>query len=388
MVRLGDIIRQIRGVSYSPEDIRAERDENAVALLRANNIRDGALNFEDLIFVDKSRVSAGQYLRKGDILICSSSGSRELVGKAAYVPEDIPAAFGAFCKVARPLRGNARYIGYFFQSASYRRRVFESAAGANINNIRNEHIDNLEMPFPPEETQAYAADVLDKIQGLLASRKRQLAKLDELVKARFAEMFGDPVTNTQKRKVCPFQEFMRDIRYGTSQPPAFSEEGAYKFIRATNIKAGRITEKGMQRITEEEASKIEKCKLNGNEIIIVRSGVNTGDSCIVTDEYKGQYAGYDIIITLNLEIANPVFFNELINTHYMQDVIKPLTARSAQPHINSAQVRNLPMLVSSFAEQERFAAFVRQIEQAKSAVQRGADKLETLKAASIRKYFG
>ena len=182
------------------------------------------------------------------------------------------------------------------------------------------------------------------------------------------EQFGDPVTNTQSREVRPFKAFMLDIRYGTSQPPVFVENGEFKFIRATNIKAGRITENDMLRISAEEAAKIEKCRLSGDEIIIVRSGANTGDTCVVTEEYRNQYAGYDIIITLNPETANPVFFNELMNTHYMQAVIKPLTVRAAQPHINSEQVQNLPMLVVSLPEQERFAAFVRQSDKSKFAV--------------------
>lgn len=189
-------------------------------------------------------------------------------------------------------------------------------------------------------------------------------------KSQFMELFGDPVTNTQGREVRPFKDFMLDIRYGTSQPPTFNELGEFKFIRATNIKAGRITENGMLRISADEAAKIEKCRLNGNEIIIVRSGANTGDTCVVTDEYRDQYAGYDIIVTLNLEIANPVFFNELMNTHYMQAIIKPLTVRAAQPHINSEQVQNLPMLVVPLQEQEQFATFVRQSDKSKLLISR------------------
>ena len=153
----------------------------------------------------------------------------------------------------------------------------------------------------------------------------------------------------------------------------FSEDGVFKFIRATNIKEGRITEKDMLKISAEEASKIEKCRLNGNEIIIVRSGANTGDTCVVTEKYRDQYAGYDIIITLDLKIANPVFFNELMNTHYMQAVIKPLTVRAAQPHINSEQVQNLPMLVVQLPEQEQFAAFVQQSDKSKFAALRSSN---------------
>ena len=191
--------------------------------------------------------------------------------------------------------------------------------------------------------------------------------LSAVCNSQFMELFGDPVTNTQGREVRPFKDFMLDIRYGTSQPPTFNELGEFKFIRATNIKAGRITENGMLRISADEAAKIEKCRLNGNEIIIVRSGANTGDTCVVTDEYRDQYAGYDIIVTLNLEIANPVFFNELMNTHYMQAIIKPLTVRAAQPHINSEQVQNLPMLVVPLQEQEQFATFVRKSDKSKFA---------------------
>ncbi len=196
-------------------------------------------------------------------------------------------------------------------------------------------------------------------------KSRIASSLGELFKSQFIEMFGDPVTNTQRREIRPFKDFMLDIRYGTSQPPSFTNCGEFKFIRATNIKAGRITENDMLRISAKESAKIEKCRLNGNEIIIVRSGANTGDTCVVTDEYRDQYAGYDIIITLNLETANPVFFNVLMNTHYMQAIIKPLTVRAAQPHINSEQVQNLPMLVVPLPEQERFATFVRQSDKSK-----------------------
>ena len=178
-------------------------------------------------------------------------------------------------------------------------------------------------------------------------------------------MFGDPVSNSQRRRRVPFAKFIANIRYGTSQPPEFSESGEYKFIRATNIKAGRIVPDDIVRINKSEASKIEKCRLSGGEIIIVRSGVNTGDTCVVTDEYKGQYAGYDIIVTLDLNKSNPVFFNELLNTHYMNDVVKPLTARSAQPHLNSQQVQNLPMIVASIDEQNRFAEIVEQSDKSK-----------------------
>jgi len=83
MARLGDLVEQIRGVSYKPEDLHDVLDDNSVMLLRANNIRDGQLNFDDVVYVDKSKVKTTQYLKAGDIFVCASSGSKDLVGKAA-----------------------------------------------------------------------------------------------------------------------------------------------------------------------------------------------------------------------------------------------------------------------------------------------------------------
>ena len=249
------------------------------------------------------------------------------------------------------------------------------SAGSLSPRVKWEHLKNYEFELPDMGKQRELAELLWAMDATKKSYQKLIAATDELVKSQFMEQFGDPVSNTQGREVRPFKDFMLDIRYGTSQPPVFSEDGVFKFIRATNIKAGRITEKDMLRISAEEASKIEKCRLNGNEIIIVRSGANTGDTCVVTEEYRDQYAGYDIIITLDLKIANPVFFNELMNTHYMQAVIKPLTIRAAQPHINSEQVQNLPMLVVALSDQEQFAAFVRQSDKSKFELEQALSEL-------------
>ena len=84
-IKIKELIKQVRGVSYKPEDLHNGLNEDSVILLRANNIDDGKINFDDVVYVDKSKVSEEQYLRKGDIVICASSGSKNLVGKAARV---------------------------------------------------------------------------------------------------------------------------------------------------------------------------------------------------------------------------------------------------------------------------------------------------------------
>ena len=219
--------------------------------------------------------------------------------------------------------------------------------------------------YPAIEHQDKIVNILDRITSIITLKKQQLVFLEKLKHSLFVEMFGDPVISSNGKKQVPFSEFIASIRYGTSQPPVFSTNGEFKFIRATNIKKGKIIPKDMLRIDAIEANKIKKCQLTGNEIIIVRSGVNAGDTGIITSQYIGDYAGYDIIVSIDLKKGNPVYFNELINTHYMEQIIKPLTIRSAQPHLNAQQVKELPMVLATLEEQNNFAEVIEQIDKHK-----------------------
>lgn len=196
-VLVKNIAEQIRGVSYKPTDVSDKSADGFTPIFRANNITSDGLNTDDLVYVKSDRVSKKQMLKSGDILIAASSGSKSVVGKAVSITHDAEAAFGAFCKVIRPHaeKINPRYLGHFFQSPGYRRRISELAEGANINNIRNEDIDNLEAPLPPLHIQEQIADTLDKADALRRKDQELLQKYDELAQSIFYDMFGDPVRN-------------------------------------------------------------------------------------------------------------------------------------------------------------------------------------------------
>ena len=227
---------------------------------------------------------------------------------------------------------------------------------------------------------------LKVIENLIDNRQQQLNLLDELIKSRFIEMFGDPVTNPMDWEKLPLQNFLLKIRYGTSTPPIFSDEG-FAFIRATNISSGKINKIDMKYISDSEAKKIQKCKLITGEMIIVRSGVNSGDTCVISKEYDGHYAGYDMILTFSSNI-NPIFLNVLLNTEYMNKIIKPLTRRAAQPHLNAQQVQDLSIISVPIELQNKFAAFVEQTEKTKSTIKKSLDELNLLKDSLMQKYFG
>ena len=317
----------------------------------------------DLVHWDENvETTFSKGFKKGHVLF---GRRRAYLKKAAVAPFDGICSGDIIVIEADEDKIRADLLPFIIQNDLFFDYAMSKSAGGLSPRVKWTDLKEYEFNLPPLIEQESLVDLISSAYETKKAYLKLIDQTEEIVKSQFIEMFGDPVTNTLGREVKPFSDFMTNIRYGTSQPPIFSTDGEYKFIRATNIKAGRITEADMLRISQEAAKGIEKCRLDGNEIIIVRSGANTGDTCVVTDAYRGQYAGYDIIVSLDLSRANPVFFNELMNTHYMQYVIKPLTVRSAQPHLNTKQVQDLPMLVASLEEQNRFADIVEQSDKSK-----------------------
>ena len=190
-VKLGDTAEYIRGVTYKAgSDLNPTLKDGFVTLLRANNIQNGKLCFDDVQFVDKKKVKEKQLLRAGDTLICASSGSKSLVGKAAYVPEDMEVTFGAFCCVIRPKSIDARYLSSYFQSRSYRSAIESVSSGSNINNLKAGDFRELNIRRYGEEERAIA-ERFALVNSLIDTCNSQLKLFDELVKSRFVEMFGD-----------------------------------------------------------------------------------------------------------------------------------------------------------------------------------------------------
>jgi type I restriction enzyme S subunit len=181
-VRVGNLAKQIRGVTYGKEDATVERKPGYVPILRAGNISAGDVLLDDLVFVPAARMAQNQRLRRNDILIAASSGSLDVVGKAARVEQDIEAGFGAFCKVLRPSDGiDPDFFAAFFATQHYRRRVSELAAGVNIHNLRSEHLDDFPMPVPPDQLQRVFAASAVAVRGAKTAQRASLSDLDALL---------------------------------------------------------------------------------------------------------------------------------------------------------------------------------------------------------------
>jgi type I restriction enzyme S subunit len=153
-----------------------------VPVLRATNISGAAINFEDLVFVPERRVSAEQRIRRGDIVMAMSSGSRDVVGKAALARSDWPGGFGAFCGVLRVHTWiDAGYVARFLQSTEYRSQIESVATGTNINNLSKTTLKDIELPIAPLEVQAQLSGLLEQIEARRASSLAHLVAAHGIV---------------------------------------------------------------------------------------------------------------------------------------------------------------------------------------------------------------
>ena len=166
--KLGDLLTVIRGVSYKKEHASKEPASDTVPILRATNIQNGIV-FEDFVHVPRAYVSDEQLLRKDDIVIAASSGSRHIVGKAAQLTTDWEGSFGTFCFGLRPKPVvHPRYLAWFLQTSEYRNQVSVLSAGVNINNLRATHIEEIPIPVAPVAEQ----------QRIVAEIEKQFTRLE------------------------------------------------------------------------------------------------------------------------------------------------------------------------------------------------------------------
>jgi len=379
MAVLGSLIEQVRGVSYKPEDLHTTLNENSITLLRANNIKDGQLNFADVVYVDKKKVSDKQFLKAGDILICASSGSKELVGKAAYVECNLPMTFGAFCKVVRPKTDCPQYIGHFFNSPYYRDRIANSAAGANINNIRNEHIDVLEIAWPSVEGQRSAVAILDKVSELIALRQEQLTKLDELVKSRFIELFGLPVSNSKGWNT----EKMREVAPAVNYSGDFEETVWLLNLDMVEAQTGRILD--YLYVNEEEVGN-STCTFDTTNVLYskLRPYLNK----VVIPDRCGYATSELIPLKPNPMKLERTYLAFMLRSDEFVNMINEKVAGAKMPRVSMGDFREFDVPVPPIELQKQFAAFVEQTDKSKLAIQESLAELETLKKALMQIYFG
>lgn len=203
VARLGELGDLVRGVTYKRQETTDTSSPGYLPILRATNIQDGQLLLKELVYVKNEKVSDSQLLRRGDVIIAMSSGSKSVVGKSVQLNTEWNGSFGAFCAVFRHnSMAEPFFISHIFQTRSYREHLLREARGTNINNLSKNHILDYQFSLPPLPEQRAIAHVLQTIQEAKFTRQHEIALARERKAALMDHLFshgtkGEPRKQTE-----------------------------------------------------------------------------------------------------------------------------------------------------------------------------------------------
>lgn len=366
--------------------------ETGVKLLNVGNINKGKIDLGKTSIHLSDEEANGKYkhflVDDGDLLIaCSGIVVDNFHNKIAFAEKKhLPLCLNTSTMRFKVLNDEVdlNYFKYYLQTVHFTAQLRKLITGSAQLNFGPSHIKKIDLLLPPLETQKKTAQILDDAAALRNKTEQLIKEYDVLAQSIFFDMFGDLINNQKEWNLVRFGDIFKSIIYGTGTPPIYQNEGI-PFIRATNIKKGGVSKKGMVYISEEEANKILKCKLGESDLIIVRSGANTGDCGRIPKKYIDSYGGFDLII--KIEEPHSIFCNFLLNTRAAKAKLDPLTRRAGQPHLNSKQISEFQILNPPIELQHQFTEKLILIEKQKELAKQELIESEDLFNCLLQKAF-
>lgn len=181
---LEEYLEIVRGVMYEKEDISNQNKTGYIPLLKSNNIQDGKVNYDDIIYVKKDNISDNQYLEKGSIIITMSSGSTEHVGKMALMYSSQEYTIGAFCAKISIMPKYKYYLSMNLMSNYFKKKLHAVINGTSIKNINNKHIIDNFICYPAdsvlEKYEQMMTSIFNEI-GVLSNENQELSSLRDFL---------------------------------------------------------------------------------------------------------------------------------------------------------------------------------------------------------------
>ena len=380
MARLGDVCAKITDGSHNPpQGISCSE----YLMLSSKNIYDDDISFDDPRYLSKENYETENkrtQISAGDILLTIVG----TVGRAAVVSKtEKKICLQRSVAVIKPKQEliDSRFLMYQLQSM--RTHLEQEARGVAQKGIYLRQVENLQIKVPSRGEQLQVVSNLDQISELISLRKQQLAKLDELVKSRFIELFGDQKAN-------PFgwpQTTIGDcctLKSGTSLPADKENEGG----RIPYVKVGDMNYPGNEQyITTSSRFVTEQTAGAGifpvGTVIFPKRGGAIGTN-------KKRLTTLPICADLNVMgvTAGNALKSQYLMAYFNMVDLGALDNGSSVPQINNKDIAPLVICLPPLALQEQFAAFVEQTDKSKLVIQESLAELETLKKALMQKYFG
>jgi type I restriction enzyme S subunit len=389
-----EISKIIRGVSYGKTDASQFEFENSCLILRGGNIQDGNIvNGKDNVYVPLNLINDEQFIQEYDVVIVGSTGSKNLIGKAATALfESDKTSFGAFLMNLRALHPiDKKYFSYYFQTNYYREAIRNLAGGVNINNIRKEYIENLYFPLPPLAEQNRIVAKLDtlfaqqetiktsmeKIPVLLKNFRQQV--LTQAVTGKLTESWrvGKELEETQEMKVGNFMKEVKD-----KIDPTQIDEVPY--IGLEHIQKDRgIIETGIS------------INLKSNKTVFKKGDVIYGKLRPYLNKHDvvdfDGICSTDILVYRNCNINSSKFFNYFLGNPSTIEKLNSEAKGINLPRVSAIIVNNLMIKVPSVKEQQEIVSQVESLFAKADAIEKQYEtlkqKIDTLPQAILHKAF-
>ena len=389
---------EITGKALSGEWGTDDETGCGIPVLRTTNFtNEGIVNYSNVVTrtITKKKI-AEKYLRQGDIIIEKSGGSdKQPVGRVIYFDgPDSTYLFNNFTGLLRVKDRNVWYPRYVFYSLffNYRRggtKAFENKT-TGLHNLKvDDYVSRCEVRVENIQKQVAICEQLDRVFDIIRARQQQLQKLDELVKARFVEMFGDPEKNTLSWKEEELSEHLTVIGGYAFKSEQFSEEGI-PVLRIGNINSGFF--KPVNLVYWEDDNTLNRYKMYPGDLVMSLTGTvgkdDYGNVCILGNDYDVYYLNQRNAKLELQDTINKYYLSMLLKFEPVKKKLTGISRGVRQANISNKDILNLMVPIPPIELQNQFAAFVEQIDKSKVAVQKALDEAQLLFDSMMQKYFG
>ncbi len=326
---------------------------------------------------------AKQLLEVGDILVSTVRPNLNAVAMVEQQTDNLLVGSTGYCVLRCNDSIDKRYVFHFCQSPYFIDDMTSQATGASYPAVSSGIVKSSTIPDHPIEKQKQIADRLDKVSELIALRKEQLAKLDQLVKSQFIELM-DAAELSEETTIEQITERVKVGFVGTCEK-YYTDDSGIPMLRTGNITDRGIDMSDLKYVTAEFHEKNKKSQIRSGDLLIARHGSN--GQANVYDGPEAQCLNA-VVIVPNSAIAKSVFLAGLINSPNVKEQIERTLVGSTQHVVNTKSIANLVVRIPQLIVQEQYKAFVEQTDKSKLAIQQSLDKLELLKKSLMQEYFG
>ena len=263
--------------------------------------------------------------------------------------------------------------------------------GATIPHIYFRDYKNEKFNLDSLDKQAEIIEILGKAESIILKRRKELAELDNLIKARFVEMFGDPTSNPNSYPISQLSEHIEFLTSGSRGWAQYCvDNGSEWFITIKNVKDCRISIDNMQPINAPDNAEAKRTKVQEGDLLISITA-DLGRTGVVTKEIAdhGAYINQHLTcIRLNKEILNPLYVAFFMESPAGKEQFESKNQSAVKAGLNFNSINSLRLLVPPMDEQSAFVEFVHQVDKSKVVVQKALDEAQTLFDSLMQQYFG